>query len=315
MSLETDALKKVYANRPQTTLITDLSAAVIWASRELPDYMKGVSLPELFKTADNGCNYFKINSTTYCFRLMFCPDIDNGIIIAELPEQSCSDELTSNPVFKSFHARHDALLRQIIFGIVNCTELLNTALIDNDMYNDLDYLNITVGNCRRLLKTQMNVSELIKLSDKSMHSVAIVDLSKTVAEFCDILQDMLRNKFITFNRNIQPDVYISIDADRLTSCLLCVFLLAYGKDAAQNYIEFSVQRSGESAVFSINVQSQGIKTRAPEIPEDFSPFCEYGEGSELESEENLLRRFCDTFNASFISYKNEETKSYTITFA
>ncbi len=310
MNKDIEFLKNFFKYSSENVMITDYDFNIIWCSSgELSSCLKGKSCRGIFENADSinesGKYYVRLNGLVYDCSIIKYPGEDSGIYVIQLGKDDVLFSFIKSQVIQEFIINRSAAVRHAVTGISVSGNKIYESLDKSLLKNEKMYLNIAMGNCYKLLKSSMDMTELVRYTDGSIESRCIC-LSRTLGEFARICNDLMRGQK-KVNVDYQPDLFIKADADRLTACLLSMVILSGGGD--NNIIVISAERIGSS----VSITVSGCKSETSYKPCKHSTFSEMYQDNSIRPECSIIDRFCKEFGGTlYAADEAGQNKSYSI---
>lgn len=313
MNRELDILKNLFSHSAENVFILNYDFDILWYNKtELMNFFNGISLDELFidETLPLKSNeyFFSYNGLEFSGKIINYSDMQ--IYILQMSGDDVVFSCMKCNSVREFLINQSAQVRQAVTGISFAGNILYKALEEAGMKEGVKYLNITTGNCYKLLKAIQNTSELIRYTDNTVEASPI-NLSFALESFTNICRGILKNQ-INISLKVVPGLYIKADSERLTSCLLSLTVLTGYHNPNCRTIMFSAERIGDYV--SLTVAAGDSKDKKEQ--KVFSKFEKLYEKDISDSELLVVNCFCRTFGGTVIIADTPETggKSYSLKF-
>ena len=258
-----EVLKNLFECSSENVYITDYELNVLWFNKdESVSGFSGISCRELFSEEHlplkSGEYYIKYNGLVFSCRVINFPDCENGVYIIQCSSDDVMFSFIKCQVIQEILMNWAGAIRQAVTGITFSSNMLHKVLDEADLYSEHKYLDITLGNCYKLLKTILNATELIRYTDGSLKNDKI-NLSAVIAEFVKTCQKILGDN-IEICPCIQKELYIKADTERLIACLLSMIVLVNGRDPENNVIILTAERIGDFVSITAKAESSGLES-------------------------------------------------------
>lgn len=312
-------LIKLFSCSSDRVIITDYDFNILWRNKS----------EEIFSLCNENCSAFfenealPLKSGSYFIqykglffecRVINYPDCENGVYVIQASVDDVVLSLIKCRSVREMLENQSSSLRDAVTGISISSERLRGILDKPELRSEQKYIDITIGNCCKLLKTSSNFNELIRYIDGSIERKKI-DLSAVVKKFAEKSNNVLSGK-VSINTNIREGLYINADLDRLEAFLISLVVVVNGGDEENNIITISLDRMTDGRIgdaVSITVTPDGNGT--DNITRTFSEHIEMYEGDEANSDLIIINRFCKTFEGTLIIYEDRNKKrSFNVRF-
>jgi hypothetical protein len=307
-------LKNLFVYSSDYVVITDYDFKILWHNRTDNIFLfSGSECSDFFsdepKPLKSGEYSIKHNNLIFSCRVINCPDCENGVYVFQTDGEDVMFSFIKCPGISQFLMNQAGAVRQAVTGITFSSNMLHKVLEESDLYTDYKYLDITMGNCYRLLKTVINTTELIRYTDGSLKSEK-VDVSAVMNEFVKKCTELMGEN-IEVQLEAQNGLYITADEERFVACLLSLTVLVNGKNPENNIILFKAEKIGDAVVVTAKTDRNGTELNG----KVFSRSPGLYDGDEVDSDLLVVSRFCRTFNGTlFVSDAPDNTKVYGMKF-
>lgn len=305
-----DNLIKVFKYSSDNVIITDYDFNILWFNKE----------DKFFSACGGNCSAFFINQLLplksgeyYIIRrgLLFeCrvinyPDCENGVYVILTSGEDVIYSAVKCKGMREIIINQSAALRNAISGISCSGEMLRRVLDNAEMYDEQKYIDITAGNCCKLLNISSDTLELIHYADGNFEKRPM-NLSLALEEFILKSSNVLKNK-IQFEKKIATDLFIEADPDRFTVFMAAMIKLANSGNAENNIIKISAEQSGDFISVTVVPDSNGTDYAERKFAKHINMY----EGDEVNLNLIIAERFCKVFGGTlFIS--NDEVRSFNV---
>ncbi len=312
-------LIKLFACSSDRVIITDYDFNILWRNKN----------EEIFSLCDENCAAFfenetlPLNSGLYFIkhnglffecRVINYPDCENGVYVIQVSADDVMLSLIKCQSVREMLENQSSSLREAVAGISISSDVLRGALDKSELKSEQKYIDITIGNCCKLLKTSSNFNELIRYIDGSIERRKI-DLSAVVRKFAEKSNNVLKGK-VTIKTNIREELYINADLDRLEAFLISLVVVVNDEDTENNIITITLERMTDKRIgdaVSITVAPDGNGT--DNITRTFSEHIDMYNGDESNSDLIIVNRFCKTFDGTLIIFESSDKKrSFNVKF-
>lgn len=194
-------------------------------------------------------------------------------------------------------------IRECVSGIANNVKMISENISKTALQKNNNRIDIILADCYKLLKTATDATELIKYAE-DMNSPQKIDLKKFLEDFIKKCQDAVKKQF-NFILNTKGEIYIKVDIERLTSCMLALIALA-GSGTDCNSILLNAEKVGDYV--SVTVAAKDVKGVRVERIKLTSNFNKLYENESADPNVIIVCRFCHTYNGTFFSADNPDSK-------
>ncbi|MEG0614858.1 MAG: hypothetical protein RR540_03805 [Oscillospiraceae bacterium] len=192
--------------------------------------------------------------------------------------------------FKNFYSTLNAQLRQSIFGIVNSASVLVETLDAEECYNEIQYLNILMGNCYRILDCTVLSSETIHYIEGV--SNATFNLSDYFHNFEEIFQQVYPRSKSDLEFYVEDNLFINAEEERLTYAIVNAIAFLCKKNPKNPAVSVDVKNVAGEILIHVHAKTNFAETKEHILSQVFT----YGNE---EINENLslyiLKRFTDEY--------------------
>lgn len=138
-------------------------------------------------------------------------------------------------------------------------------------------------------------------------SLPTVSLSDFLQQFLDVLTAQCDGAIRKYSSDIQKNLAVVADTQRLTVAFMNGFLLCQGGDPDYGRLHLSAKQSGDEITVVLTVGKEPYdKDAKPPVHQMTSQI------SVMLSEKSLLNRFCETFDASYDLAQKDDERSFTL---
>lgn len=307
-----DILKDVYSHSTEKIYITDHDFNILWhngkniLSKTDSDVIKHI-FSEKSLPLESGDYNVKYEGLQFACKIINYPECENGIYIMQIDSEDVMFSCLKNSVVKNYLINQTGTIREAVTGITFASNMLHKILEEADLYSDHRYLDVTMGNCYRLLRTVTNITELIRYTDENFEYNKI-DLSMVINEFGKKCQELLGTS-IEIKIVTEENLYIKADMERLISCLISMTILANGKNPENNVLTFRCEKIGNSVSVTVSPDRSGYDN----FSRTFSVCHVLYDSDDVNSDLFVVSRFCRTFGGIlYMSDSGEKRRSFSI---
>lgn len=311
MENKLEMLKELYSHSSENVYILNYDLEVLWSSKEEFSAFFGGETPKKLlenesKPIKSGEYFFRCGNLDFPGRIINYPE--QKLYILEISRENIMHSYFKCDSVKGFFSNHVAQVRQSVSGISAAVFMLRNQFDEEGIDRGSDYLDVTSGNCYKLLKSAFSMFELIKYTDE-MPDLYIIDLTSMLNEFTDICKDILSGQ-IDLVLNAVPGLYIKSDPDRLTACMLSLIVAAGKSTAGCVRIYLKAERDADSISLTVYAESGERKNERRLL----SSFERLYDSDASDSELLVISQFCSTFNGIFYMADDPESggKIYSI---
>ena len=307
-----DNLKAVFAYSSDVVIITDYNFNILWINKEDDIFsFYGGNCSSLFENEEHplksGVYYIKHNGLYFECRIINYPDCEDGVYVIQTSGDDVMYSFANCKGVREVIENQSGATREAVAGIGFSNDYLRKVLADAGEYEEQKYLDIITGNCRKLLKASVNILELFNYSDKYVEKYKL-DLSAVLERFILESVNVLREK-IRIRKNIQPELYVNADSERITAFLLSMVRLANGGNAENNVIIISAERIDDYISLTVSTDRCGVDN----IERRFTKHVNLYDGDGTNTDMYIVNRFCKVFGATlFVSENSNGSKSFSV---
>lgn len=306
-----DNLIKIFKYSSDNVIITDYDFNILWSNREsdifsvcngnCSVYFKEMSLP--LKSSEY---YINFGSLLYECKVINYPEYESGIYVIQINDEDVLYSAVKSRGVKETLINQSGALRNAVAGINSSVVMLRRKLDEAEMYDEQKYLDITDGNCRKLLNTSAGIIELIHYADKEIEMSAL-NLSRIMDKFILKSSNILRNKII-FEQEIEDDLYVESDVNRLEFFLAALVVLARGDNKENNIIKITAERTEDCVSITVRSDSNGSDYDKT----SFTQHVDMYKGSEFKVNLFVVERFCKVFGGRLLISADNETHALNV---
>lgn len=305
-------LKSLFVHSSDNVIFTDYDFNILWTNKNDDIFLNhNDNCSELFENEKlplkSGTYFVSSGGLNYECRVIDYPELENGIYVIQINSDDVLYSFMNCRVIEEILTNQSGALRDAVSGISFSNEVLRNRLMCAQMFDEQKYVDITYGNCCKLLKTSMNTMELLHYAQGNI-SEDKIDFSAYLEEFVFNSEKILLDK-IQINSNIQPGLFIRADSERLTAFLLSVVLLANGGNPENNVIHISAERIEDSVSLTVVPGKCGID----HTENKFTNHMKMYDCDEVDTDLFVVNRFCKTFGGTLFTSETEgKAKSFSI---
>ncbi len=202
-------------------------------------------------------------------------------------------------------------IRAEISGVLSSSTLLQNSLEENDMYNEMKFINSTVNNCYRILAAITNPTEITKYA-YNMHKVTTVNLKDFLGDISTYMISLLRKENVKITFKCDEDIFVDVDADRLIVAFMNLISHAIGNNISEEKIvDIAVKKIKNHAFITISDNGSGMSEE--NIKNCFEIYGYKNNDKDIKDngdsflDADIIRLFCKTFGAQlYVSTKQYE---------
>lgn len=313
MKNELDTLKNIFSNSSENVFIMNYEFEILWYNKnELLNFFSGTTFKELLgkenKILESGEYFFTHNGLEFSGRIINYRE--QRLYVLQMSGDDVMFESIRSGAVREFFINQAAQVRQAVTGISFASNMLQKALDEAGMNHEEKLLDVTTGNCYKLLKSVLNTTELIRYTEDTSEAVKI-DLTDALREFAEICRSILNGQ-IDIVLKADPELYIMADPERLTACLLSLTVLTGRHNAGCSVIMLDAERVGENVSITAAADTNGGKTGK----RVFSEFERLYESESADPDLFVVCRFCRRFGGTIFIADAPETdgKIYSLKF-
>ena len=181
------------------------------------------------------------------------------------------------------------IIRSNLMEIASCAQRLELALEDADVYEEMGTVNRILDSCYKVLSAVINSEEMAKLDD---YTPAVFCVSDLVDDMLSICNAKLRRSDIEIISEVEKDVFVEADADRLTACLMNLIVNAINNvDQDEGEVKVKVSKLNGSAAVTVADNGYGA---------DLDELEEYLTDDEGKTGLSVVGKFCRAANTNLI---------------
>lgn len=311
-----DKLKSIFACSSDNVIITDYSFNILWHNKEGIFSFYGQNCSALFEKEQ-----LPLASGTYCIshrglfyecKVINYPDCENGVYVISTDNNDVMYSFVNCKGVKEVIINYSGAVRSAVSGIALSNDKLRKILLDSEKYEELEYNDITAGNCCKLLNTSTNILELINYADGNYKS-RVLDLTAILGRFARKSADVLRNKVI-IEINAEPKLYINADPDRLEIFLISMIIAVYNASHENNVINVTAEKiQAENGNEYISLTASASSSGTDMSNKKFYEHLKLYSGSEYDTTLLVINRFCKVFGGTlYISDKPGEASALSV---
>lgn len=296
MKNELDMLKEIFSHSSENVYIMNYDFEILWYSKEeLSNFFGSMKIEKLLenekKPLKSGEYFFRCSGQEFSGRIINYSD--KKLYVLQMSGEDVISSYLKCRSIKEFFYNHVAQVKHFVSGISTSVFMLRKQLDNKDTNKCMEYLDVTSGNCYKLLKSVLGPSELIKYTE-DMPKPLKINLTEMLEKFVDICRGILRNQ-IGLILNAAPELYIKADADRLTICMLSLIVAAGKNNPDCSNIVIDAEKIGNYVSVTVSARS-GEKKFVQSL---FSKFEKLYDSEVSDSELLIIYRFCRTYNGTF----------------
>lgn len=304
-----------------TIVITNKDYDIMWSNNtEFIELIEGENIKDLIGTSvdydefSNVITHAEINDKKYGTSIS--PIIVNSSIQGfKIQFASIKDVIDQkmNNNCAEYQVEYFSEIRTQVSGIISAATLLQDTLLQFELYDDLKVLNNQVNYCYKILASILNPAEINKYS-YGAHNIVKINVSNFFGDVLSIIKTLLRGVNVNINSNIENDVYITVDPDRLVTLILNLVInsIQHNIEEEKN-IDIRLKKSVNSCIFSVEDNGVGLSEQKINdifermIENKYSIF-EINKGVGLGHQ--VITCFCKAFDAEVYlsSIENKYTK-------
>lgn len=305
-------LKSLFAYSSDNVIITDYNFNILWANRK-DDFFSsyGDNCSKLFAGENlplKSDSYFvKHNGLYYKLKVINYPNCQSGIYVIQSSGNDVIYSFVNCKPIKKIIYNQSGEIREAVSGISISSNILKEILAGAEKYSEQKYIDISLGNCRKILKSLMNITELIDYSVSKTEKVKI-NLSAFLEDFVVQSEDVLKGKIEIF-KEAEPELYISADTNRLETFLLSMLILTNGRNPKNNIINIKAEYIDNYVSITFSPDSSGTDNSE----KIFTDHARMYKNDEINPELLIIKRFCKIFNGTLLITRSEnEITSYNV---
>ena len=283
-------VKQLYTDSPSPVYVCDRKLNLCWSNLAGTSFLEGLAqktesrLSLIFPDV-NFTGIQELLSQGKPGEIAFAYSNNEEVSINFMPLVQDDEYAVANLVFTNAGTRNkeDTVLlpvasiysqsyRSAMFGIFNVISVLANTFEQNEMYDELAYLNSLSYSCYSIMRSNMNVSEHYNfVHGNSKLKKERVSLNRFCKALAENISRIIASSDISFSYDIAEEpIYSLADAGKLTIALLNVIYNSCVFSDMANEIYFSLRKQGNSYVFTVSDKGVGIPPEA--LPYVFDPF-------------------------------------------
>jgi signal transduction histidine kinase len=307
----------LYTDANLPVLITDKDLKVIWKNNN--SFLGNLDITDLSLFLE-----FEINENTAIvpvaieednfilnvFRITEKGDTEGFIITcltySDIKKMNLNKNYIDNQISFFSSIRHN------VSGIVSVASLLQRSLEDKEMYDELEYLNLQINYCYKILADSVNPTEVTKYF-YGLYNIRKLDAGIFIKDVIGFLNNIIRNPDVNITYTCEDNVKINIDSDRFLIALLNIIINAISYNISEKKeIKISLKKSDGFA--NLLISDNGIGIPDAVVNNVMNSNCcsnkAYSKekiGSSICGGLEVVSRFCKAFNCKMmISTKENE---------
>lgn len=310
-----ETLQELFGYSHECVCITDFKLQLLWMNRPAK-IRQFTSCGMLFEENDgariqSGTYFCKLGDDSYRFRVLRYPYPEaptGGYLILFLEEEDTLRAMLRSQSIREYVENCTGEIRQSVTGITMASNMLHGLLEKRGVCTaETSWLNITLNNCYRLLKSVTAISDTVRYADEP-ETPELLNLGELLRGFTSVCAELLCN-VMEVTCEAEKDLAVYVPANWLLNCLLSLLLLSRGNDANRNRLIVTAHRNGDFAVLSLSATVGGAPAAEGAVPYQTCPLHE----ATAESEEYLVRRFCDAYSGVLEKAETPEARVYRLT--
>lgn len=313
MANQIDVLKDIFSNSSENVFIMNYDFEILWHNKtDLLNFFSGTTFKELLgkenRVLESGEYFFTYNGLEFSGRIINYKE--QKLYVLQMSGDDVMYESIKSGAVREFFINQAAQVRQAVTGISFASNMLRKALDEAGMGDTGKLIDVTTGNCYKLLKAVLNTTELIRYTEDTSEAVK-TDLTEALEEFAGICRKILKGQ-IDIVLKAAPGLYIKADPERLTACLLSLTVLTGRHNPGCGVIMFDAERVGDNVSVTASAKTEGEKTGK----RVFSEFERLYESETADSDLFVVCRFCRSFGGTVFIADATETggKVYSLKF-
>lgn len=309
--VDIEFLKNLFSYSSDNVYISDYNLNLLWYSRQntLPEN-HSINLKELFTKEQlplsSGEYFIKHNGLSYSCHVINYPECENGVYVIQTSDDDVMLSFIKSQTVQQFLMNCASDIRQAITGITFASNVLHKALDESDLFEEHKQLDITLGNCYKLMRTVFNMTEPMKYAaDMIVHEK--INVSDLMAEFANNCRKIIGGS-IKIETHIQDNLFITADTQRLISCLLSMVILANGNIPENNVIVLSAEKIGNYVSLTAGSEQNGSDLPKRTFTHDEHLY----KDDDVNYDLLTLSRFCRAFDGTLYVFGGEKEKTFSI---
>ena len=305
-----DNLKKFLSHLSDNVIITDYNFNILWVKGKDEVFSQYNNCSELFKNEQlplkDGKYYINHSGMLYECNIMNIPDCEDGVYVIQTSGDEVMYSFLNSFGSKEVIVNQIGALRDAVSGISFSNENLRKKLNFNGMHEEVKYIDIIHGNSCKVLRSAANMIELIHYADGDFEKRKI-DFSYFLKKIISESQKVLNEK-IFIKYDIEDNLYISSDEDRLLSFILSAVVLANGGKKENNAVKISAVRKDDFISLTITPDRLGID----EADQRFSKHEDLYSGDIFNTDWLVVNRFCKVFGGTlFVTEIDDDHRGFS----
>ncbi len=247
--------------------------------------------------------------------LFVIPKKEYFIIIIEKVDVVLQDQEMVQNLFSALGVNY----RTKLFSIFNMIAPITSALEQEELYKESEYMELVSNNCFSMLKDTINFLEFTKsLSNNYQIEKKKVEFLNFIDNLCCAVKMYLSANGIKFTYSFPTEkMYVCMDHYKLTLVLMNILSNSISYNNPETEINFTVKVIKKSIVFTIEDNGTGIS--AENLNKIFAPLYSWNANDERQVSTGLglplSKNIVDKMGGSFIlSSKENEGTTVTIRF-
>ncbi len=282
-------VKQLYTNTPSPVFVCDKNLNLCWSNLAGTSFLEGIpqktesrlalifpdvnftGVQELVAQGKPGEIAFAYGNNRQA-SINFTPLAQGGEYAVSSLVFTAACRNTEDTVLQPVASIYSRSYRSAMFGIFNVISVLANTFEQNEMYDELAYLNSLSYSCYSIMRSNLNVNEHYGFvhgnSNLKKERVSLNRFGKALAEN---ISRIIASSGITFSYDIAEEpIYSLADTGKLTIALLNVIYNSCIFSDMANEVSFSLRKQGNSYVFTVSDKGIGIPPEA--LPYVFDPF-------------------------------------------
>ncbi len=307
-----NSLKALFLHSSDNVIFTDYEFNILWTNKQDGFQMLcGENCQSLFENEKlplkSDTYYIKQGPLHYECKVINYPETENGIYILQIKNNDILYSFINCDIIKKIIINQYAAIRDSVTGISFSNDILGNFLKNEKQYNYFKNIDISHGNCCKILKTTMNATELIHYAEGNIFKSKI-DFSSHLENFIDNIKRVLNDK-IQITSDIQTELFFNSDPERLTFFLLSVLILANDRKAENNVVSISAKHIDNYISLTFTPGKCGVDYS----DKTFATHIKMFDGDDYNTDLFVVNRFCKTFGCTlFVSENEDGTRSFSI---
>lgn len=310
-------ISNLYAENLLPVLITDETLKVIWSNDK--SFVDRLNLADLSTIIDADCLDntvlipVKIENQMYNLGVLKIAEksVVEGYIIRFISLNDTKN-IIMNENYINSHISFFSLIRNNVSGIVSMASLLQSSLEQREMYEELEYLNLQINYCYKLLASTVNPSEMTKYYFNIFNTKKL-DVGLYMTKITDYVNNIIRDPKVNISCKCEDGVIINIDIDRLLVAVMNIIINSIQYNISESKeIKVTVKKAGEYAVVSITDNGIGISQETINSMLNNLENHKFIVNQSIQSSRacssgyDVLSKFCKAFDAKIIISSRED---------